>query len=112
MLALIALLIRPDKNTKFWTIVEVVGLLLSLGHYAPLGLYKLIYFLPVLNLFRVPARHLLEVDFALAVLAGRGVSTLLRTRSELQVLRRVKIAGIAVIALTLLTVTLARPANF
>ncbi|HUS12620.1 MAG TPA: YfhO family protein [Pyrinomonadaceae bacterium] len=112
MLALVAVLIRPDKITKFWTIVVVVGLLLALGHYAPLGLYKLIYFVPVLSLFRVPARHLMEVDFALAVLAGRGVSTLVRTRSDLQALGRVKIAAIAVIALTLLTVTLARPANF
>jgi hypothetical protein len=112
VLALVAVLIRPDKVTKFWVIVVAVGLLLALGHYAPFGLYKLIYFVPVLNLFRVPARHLMEVDFALAVLAGRGVSTLVKTRSNLQALRRVIIAGIAVIALTILTVTLARPANF
>ncbi|MEP6718667.1 MAG: YfhO family protein [bacterium] len=112
MLALLALLIRPDKLTKFWTIVVVVGLLLALGSYAPLGLYKLIAFVPVLNLFRVPARHLMEVDFALAVLAGRGLSALVRARSEPRTMRRVKIAGIAIVALTLLTVTLGRPANF
>lgn len=112
MLALVAVLIRPDKITKFWAVVVVVGLLLALGHYAPLGLYKLIYFVPVLNLFRVPARHLMEVDFALAVLAGRGLSALVKARPDLQALRRVVVAGIAVIALTILTVTLARPANF
>jgi hypothetical protein len=112
MLALVALLIRPDKLTKFWAIVAAVGLVLALGSYAPFGLYKLIYFVPVLNLFRVPARHLMEVDFALAVLAGRGVSSLIKARSDLQAMRRVKIASIAVIALTFLIVTLGRPANF
>ena len=112
MLALVALLIRPDRLTKFWTIVVAVGLLLALGSYAPLGLYKLIVYVPVLNLFRVPARHLMEVDFALAVLAGRGLSALVRARSEPRMMRRVKIAGIAIVVLTLLTVTLGRPANF
>lgn len=112
MLALVALLIRPDRRTKFWAIVVVVGLLLALGSYAPLGLYKLIVFVPVLNLFRVPARHLMEVNFALAVLAGRGLSALVRARSDPRTMRRVKLAGIAVVALTFLTVTLGRPANF
>lgn len=112
MLAFVALLIRPDRLTKFWAIVAVVALLLALGSYAPFGLYKFIYLVPVLNLFRVPARHLMEVDFALAVLAGRGVSALTTARIDLQAIRRVKIAGIAVIILTLLTVTLGRPADF
>jgi Bacterial membrane protein YfhO len=112
MLALVALLIRPDKRTKFWAIVVAVGLVLALGSYAPFGLYKLIYFVPVLNLFRVPARHLMEVDFALAVLAGRAVSSLITARADLQAMRRVKIASIAVIALAVLIVTLGRPANF
>jgi hypothetical protein len=112
MLALVALLVRPDKLTKFWAIVVAVGLVLALGRFAPFGLYKAIYFVPVLNLFRVPARHLMEVDFALAVLAGRGVSTLIAARLDFRARRRVKIVGMAVIALTLLTVTLGRPADF
>jgi len=36
----------------------------------PLSFNRLIYFVPVLNLFRVPARHLMEVHFAVAILAG------------------------------------------
>ncbi|MGI9068171.1 MAG: YfhO family protein [Pyrinomonadaceae bacterium] len=112
MLALLALLLRPDKITKFWAIVVVVGLLLALGSYAPFGLYKLIVFVPVLNLFRVPARHLMEVDFALAVLAGRGLSAVVRARSDPRTMRRVKLAGLVIVALTLLTVTLGKPANF
>ena len=54
-------------------------------------------FVPVLNLFRVPARHLMEVDFALAVLAGRGVSALINSANRFaRRMRRVKIVGIAV----------------
>ncbi|HEX3279820.1 MAG TPA: YfhO family protein [Pyrinomonadaceae bacterium] len=111
-LALAALLQRPDTRTKFWAIVVAAGFILALGRFAPLGLYKLIYFVPVLNLFRVPARHLMEVDFGLAVLAGRGVTTLINQRTSLLALKRVKIAVLSVVALTILTVTLAKPSNF
>src|SRR5438270_470191 len=52
MLAMVALLSRPDVRTKFWLVVVPVGLLLAFGDYAPLHLYRLIYFVPVLNLFR------------------------------------------------------------
>ena len=39
----------------------------------PFRLYEVLYHVPVLNLFRGPTRHLMEVHFALAVLAGRGL---------------------------------------
>src|ERR1051325_2686030 len=81
MLGLTALLIKPDLRTKFWGAVAVICLLLAFGGYAPLRFYQLIYYVPLLNLFRVPARHLMEVDFALAVLAGRGYTMLRAGRS-------------------------------
>jgi Bacterial membrane protein YfhO len=112
ILALFAVLAARDTVTKFWAVVVPVGLLLALGSFAPLGLYKLIYLIPVLNLFRVPARHLLEVDFALAVLAGRGLSALVAGRSNAQVIRRAAYASVGVVIATLLIVTLARPADF
>ena len=80
MLAALAVVLRRDARTMFWAVVAVAALLLALGRYAPLGLYHLIYYVPVLNLFRVPARHLMEVEFALAVLAGRGVTVLAELR--------------------------------
>jgi hypothetical protein len=112
ILALFALLVDRDRLTKFWAVVVALGLLLALGRFAPLGLYKVIFFIPVLNLFRVPARHLMEVDFALAVLAGRGLSTLVARRSNAQAIRRVAYACTIVVVLTLLIVTVGRPANF
>jgi hypothetical protein len=112
MLALIAVLIKRDTRTKFWAIIAVLGFLLALGGYLPLSFYKLIYHVPVLNLFRVPARHLMEVDFALAVLAGRGLTVVTFARQELRTKLIVASVATFVVVATLLTVTWLRPAEF
>jgi hypothetical protein len=112
MLALVALLLKPDRRTKFWAIAGLVGLVLAFGRYAPLDLYKGVYFVPVLNLFRVPARHLMEVNLAIAVLAGRGLTSLAAQRGSGQAKRRVAIAAGSVFLLTCLVVTWWRPSNF
>ena len=82
MLALAALLLRRDARNLFWACAAAVAFVLALGGYAPFGLYELIYYVPVLNLFRVSARHLMEVEFALAVLAGRGLTLLQTARAD------------------------------
>lgn len=111
-LAILAPILRRDARTLFWTVVALVALALALGRFWPYDLYQLIYRVPVLNLFRVPARHLLEVDFALAVLAGRAITAIAATRRE----RRTTVATLAVaasvFALTCLAVTAWRPADF
>jgi hypothetical protein len=61
----------------FWSAVAFVGVLLAFGQYfAPLA--RLLYHVPLLNHFRSPNRHWLEVTLALAVLAGYAVDCLLR----------------------------------
>jgi hypothetical protein len=112
MLALIALLVKPDKRTKFWAVAFVAGFVLALGSNAPLQLNRLVYLVPVVNLFRVPARHLLEVNFALAVLAGRGLTVLLLWREQQKTFRRVVLVAFSIPVLTILIVTVFRPANF
>jgi hypothetical protein len=112
MLALLAVWLRPDARTKFWAVTAFVCLALALGRYAPLGLYELIYYVPVLNLFRVPARHLMEVEFALAILAGRGLSAVASARGDARVVRRAVFAGLSVLLLTWLAVTWLRPEEF
>jgi hypothetical protein len=112
MLAIIAVLIKRDPRTKFWAVIAALAFILALGGYAPSSFYKFIYHVPVLNLFRVPARHLMEVDFALAVLAGRGLSVLSRGRPELRTKLIVASVAILVLIATLLTVTVLRPAEF
>jgi hypothetical protein len=112
MLALVSLLLKPDTRTKFWALVVVVCLALAIGRFLPLSLYKLVYYVPVLNLFRVPARHLMEVEFALAVLAGRGLTAIVASQNNTRVLRFVGLAGALVFLLTCLTVSWWRPADF
>ncbi|HEY8667669.1 MAG TPA: YfhO family protein [Tepidisphaeraceae bacterium] len=58
----------------FWAGVAVVALLLSLGDVTPLA--GLMYHIPGFRSFRAPARHLLEFDFAVAILAAFGVIVL------------------------------------
>lgn len=61
----------------FWGGGAAAAVLLSLGKYVP-PLAHLIYQIPVLNGFRSPNRHWMEVTLAAAVLAGYGVDYLLR----------------------------------
>jgi hypothetical protein len=112
MLAVCAVVFKRDAKTKFWAAAALVCLALALGRYAPLKFYKLIYYVPVLNLFRVPARHLMEAEFALAVLAGRGLTALLAARGARLTQRRVAAVGACAVLLTLVVVTLGRPAEF
>jgi hypothetical protein len=111
-LAVLALVIKRDIRTKFWFVVALAGIGLALGRFWPFHLYALIYYTPVLGLFRVPARHLMEADFALAVLAGRGLTALAAARERSKTLRWVLIVSLSVLFLTCLAVTIGRPANF
>lgn len=112
MLALVALLIKRDSRNLFWTAIAVIGLILALGGNAPLGIAKLVYHLPVLNLFRVPSRHVMEVNFALAVLAGRGLTILTSSKNTRRLQAGVAGAALLVFLLTCMAVTLGRPGEF
>ena len=114
MLALVALLLKRDTRTRFWALLAAVCLALAIGRFLPLNVYKLVYYVPVLNLFRVPARHLMEVEFALAVLAGRGLTALAFTAisERAKALRTAVVAGGLVFVATCLTVSWWRSANF
>jgi membrane protein YfhO len=112
-LAAVVAVLRRDARTIFWIVVAGAGLLLALGRYAPLGLYHLVYHVPGLNLFRVPARHLMEVQFALAVLAGRGLTALADVRTDPKTAWWVgAIIGAGLFVVTCCVVTTGRPANF
>lgn len=103
MLALAAPLIKRDAQTIFWSIVALVCLALALGRFLPFDFYHLIFYVPGLNLFRVPARHLMEVDFALAVLAGRGLTAIISSQDKAN-LKKLTAIGVGVLSLTLFTV--------
>nr|MBA2503717.1 YfhO family protein [Pyrinomonadaceae bacterium] len=111
-LAAIALCAKRDGRTKFWGAVAVVAFALAVGRYWPLGLYRIVYYVPLLNLFRVPARHLMELDFALAVLAGRGITSLHASRHKVRVKFVALAAGACVFVLAVVSVKWLRPAGF
>ncbi|MFL6521223.1 MAG: hypothetical protein ACJ8NS_13455 [Chthoniobacterales bacterium] len=111
-LAVIALVFRRDARTIFWAAIIPIGILLALGRYAPFNSYKLIYAVPVLNLFRVPARHLMEVEFALALLAGRGLTVLETAADRARTSRWVGIIGGSLFVVTCIAITFGRPPDF
>ena len=71
---------RANKKTalfaKFWGFAALICFLLTLGNATPLP--WIIYHVPVLKNFRVPARHFLEMTFALSILAGMGIDRITR----------------------------------
>lgn len=62
---------KSNKQIWFWTVVALAGFVLVLGSQTPVQ--RVLYYVPVYNMFRAPARNWLEVHFAIAMLAGFGV---------------------------------------
>jgi hypothetical protein len=59
-----------DARVVFWSVIAVAALILMLGQHTPL--YRLVYYTPLLNRFRIPSRHAFEWTFAVGVLAAYG----------------------------------------
>ena len=77
---------KRSAYARFWLGVVIVAFLLALGEGTPLA--HLVYHLPVLNKFRVPARHFIELTFAISVLAGLGISALQQRQTSGHLVRR------------------------
>ena len=65
---------QRDPRILFWAVMALIASVLLLGNNTPL--YRILYYVPFLNLFRVPARHVIEWSFALAVLSAYGWDSL------------------------------------
>ncbi len=74
LLAALGIGARPRRVALFFGVVAGAALLLAVGDATPLA--RLLYHVPVLNLFRSPSRYLFEATFAVSVLAGLGVARL------------------------------------
>lgn len=66
----VALRRRRDARVFFWAAVALIAWALMLGDYTPFS--RLLYNVPLVNLFRRPARHVFEWSFAVAVLSAYG----------------------------------------
>lgn len=66
-----------DPRMWFWLALACVAVVFMLGEHTPL--YRLAYRIPILNLFRIPSRHVFEWSFAVATLAAYGWDALSAT---------------------------------
>jgi len=70
----VAALFRSRRAMRLHATIALAAFVLVLGGYTPL--YRLLYHLPVYNLFRCPSRNWLVYNFALAALAAGGLDAL------------------------------------
>ena len=77
LFAALAFLIWRKKNRSiwFWSLVAMLAFILVLGSSTPI--YKIMYYVPIYNMFRVSARNWFEVNFAISVLSAYFVNYLL-----------------------------------
>jgi hypothetical protein len=107
MLAALALFARRRRVlARFWCGVAIVALLLAVGSATPLAFIT--YQLPFINKFRVPARHFLELSFAISVLAGLGVRAVAQGEATARQIRRVVLIIFAVALAALCALALQR----
>ncbi len=89
----------------FWGMMAVLAFLLALGDsIRPLN--KLLFHLPVYNVFRGPSKHILEVSFSMSILVGFGMSFLMDREKERRFRTELVIALSAVILASLIGFTL------
>lgn len=62
------------RATSFWVVLVLLALLLAFGRWNPL--YRYLTYVPILNLFRVPARFLYFFAYGCSVLAAIGLEKL------------------------------------
>ena len=61
---------QRDARVFFWLGTAIIAWLLMMGANTPL--YRVLYYVPVINSFRAPPRHAFEWSFAIAVLSAYG----------------------------------------
>ncbi|MGC2661019.1 MAG: hypothetical protein WA324_23950 [Bryobacteraceae bacterium] len=78
---------NKNRMVRFWVLAGSVAGILCLG--LP-PVQRVLYLVPIYNLFRAPARHLYEVNFAICVLALYGLDALLTGALQQQQVMRAR----------------------
>ena len=90
-----------EKPIRFWLIVFVLGIVLSLGKYNPV--YGVMYpWVPLLNLFRFPEKYFFISAFAAVFLSGYVLDALVRSAET----RQLKIVPVLTALILLFAATL------
>jgi hypothetical protein len=90
----------------FWLAAGLLAFVLTLGDATPVA--RLVYRLPVVSGFRVPARHFIETTFAISVLSGLGIAAIQRERTTRRAVLGAVFTGATLMALGLLVAHLSR----
>lgn len=85
--------IKKDRKYYFWIMVLIISFILLIGKYNPL--YKILYHVPIFNMFRAPARHWAEFGFAYAILIAFGFNNFIEVKNSK--FKKVTIANIFLI---------------
>lgn len=94
-----------DPRIIFWFAIAVAGFLLMMGAFTPI--YRVLYYTPLLNRFRVPSRHAFEWTFGIGVLAAFGwdaAADLLRQRRATNAADKRKLIAAGLLLVTALIV--------
>jgi hypothetical protein len=88
---------RRNPLAVFWLAAGCVALLMALGDATPLA--QVTYYVPLINRFRAPARHLMELTFAVSVLSGLGLSAIRQGKVEIGLIRKtIFISALSILA--------------
>lgn len=79
--AVCTLLLWLKRSPTHTFVCGVLATLFVVSLGSPL-LYRLLYHIPIINLFRAPVRHLFEVNLAMSILSAIGFNHLIENRSE------------------------------
>jgi hypothetical protein len=100
LLAAVGMILKRDRLGWFLTMTALLATLFALGTYGPL-FPLLLRLVPGLSWLRVPPRAWLLVAFSLALLAGRGLDILSRSRFSPTAVRQVTLVGLVILVVEL-----------
>ena len=84
LLAGMAFIVKRSRYVVFFTILALVTLVISFGKHFPILYGPLFKFLPFFNKFRVPSMIHILLAFAVVILAGIGLHSLLNLKDQSQ----------------------------
>jgi hypothetical protein len=94
---------RSEETVRinFWALVAMGAGLLVLGSHTPLA--RIVFYVPLLNKFRVPSRHVLEWTFAFSILAAYGWDEIRSCWHRFQSRKRSSLVTVVLLLLTTAT---------
>ena len=91
---------RKRAIARFWFWAGLITLILTFGGDLLLG--RVLYYIPIYNLFKDPARHVVEFAFATSVLAGLGIGSIQQRWVSDHLIRKTITVGLMLMLVSLI----------